>query len=99
MAVDAAGDVFIADSGKNEVLEVTSASKQLTIGSGLSNPESVAVDAAGDVFIADTGNSRVVEVPAVGHRKRSPSAFLPHTASRSTRWGIYSSRPDTRSWS
>jgi sugar lactone lactonase YvrE len=67
IAVDGAGDVFIADSGNNRVVEVpASGGAQTTVGSGLSNPNGVAVDGAGDVFIADTGNSRVVEVRAGG---------------------------------
>ena len=68
VAVDAAGDVFIADSGNNRVVEIpagcTSGSCQTTVGFNLSNPEGVAVDGAGDVFIADTNNNQVVEVPA-----------------------------------
>jgi hypothetical protein len=62
VATDAAGDVFIADSGNNRVIEITPSGTQTTIGSGLSDPDGVATDAAGDVFIADTGNNRVVEV-------------------------------------
>src|SRR5271157_4152202 len=66
VAVDGAGDVFIADSGHSQVVEVPAGGVQTTVGSGLSSPLSVAVDGAGDVFIADTYNNRVVEVPAGG---------------------------------
>src|SRR6202451_1509599 len=67
VALDAAGDVFIADTGNNRVVEVPAAGgAPITIGSGLSHPSGVAVDAAGDVFIADTGTNQVVEVPAGG---------------------------------
>src|SRR5271157_1681312 len=67
VAVDGAGDVFIADSNNNRVVEVPAGGgAQTTVGSGLSSPYGVAVDGAGDVFIADNGNSRVVEVPAGG---------------------------------
>jgi len=64
VAVDRAGDVFIADYRNNRVVEVpTNGGAQTTVSaSGLSNPRSVAVDGAGDVFIADTYNNRVVEV-------------------------------------
>ena len=69
LAVDAVGDVFIADSNNNRVVEVptgcTSATCQVTVPvSGLYLPHSLAVDGAGDVFIADTYHSRIVEVPA-----------------------------------
>jgi sugar lactone lactonase YvrE len=67
VAVDAKGDVFVADSLNNRVVEVpVGGGAQTTIGSGLSLPSGVAVDGAGDVFIADTYNNRVVEVPAGG---------------------------------
>jgi len=69
VAVDTAGDIFIADSGNNRVVEVpltgSGYGTQTTVpANGLNNPQSVAVDAAGDVFISDTANDRVVEVPA-----------------------------------
>jgi hypothetical protein len=65
VAVDGAGDVFIADSGNSRVVEVPAGGgAQTTVGSGLSYPFGVAVDEAGDVFIVDSDNNRVVEVPA-----------------------------------
>ena len=62
MAVDAAGDVFVADAGNNAVKEVLANGTIRTVGSGFSSPHGVAVDAAGDVFVADTNNSAVKEV-------------------------------------
>jgi len=67
VAVDGAGDVFIADSNNSRVVEVPAGGgAQTTVGSGLSKPTGVAVDGAGDVFIADNGLNQVVEVPAGG---------------------------------
>ena len=72
VAVDAAGDVFIANTGANQVVEVPAGGgtqTTLTVsvnGQGLNGPQGVAVDGAGDLFIADNGNSRVVEIPAGG---------------------------------
>jgi hypothetical protein len=61
LAVDGAGDVFIADS--NAVVELPAGGgAQTTVGSGLQDPYGLAVDGAGDIFIADTDNNRVVEV-------------------------------------
>ena len=71
VAVDYAGDTFIADPGNNSVTEFPAgggAAVTVAIGGvtpSLSAPADVAVDGAGDVFIADTGNNRVVEVPSV----------------------------------
>jgi sugar lactone lactonase YvrE len=67
VAVDAAGDVFIADTGNAQVVKVPAGGgPQTTVGSGLNYPASVAVDGAGNVFIADPGNNQVVKVPAGG---------------------------------
>jgi Abnormal spindle-like microcephaly-assoc'd, ASPM-SPD-2-Hydin len=72
IAVDGAGDLFIAEgnSGSGEVLEVpagcTTASCQTTVGSGFVLPEGVAVDGAGDVFITDYGQNSLFEVPSGG---------------------------------
>ena len=51
MAVDAAGDVFVADYGNNAVKEVLPNGTIKTIGSGFNGPYGVAVDTAGDVFV------------------------------------------------
>jgi large repetitive protein len=68
VAVDRAGDVFIADRANNRVVEVPSGGgSQTTVpATGLNYPEGLAVDAAGDIFIADQNNNRVVKVPAGG---------------------------------
>ena len=64
LALDAAGDVFVADTGNNRVVEVPAGGAVPTLlGAGLNQPSSVAVDGAGNLYISDTGNSRVVMVP------------------------------------
>ena len=75
VAVDAAGDVFVADTGNNAVKEVLPDGTILTIGSGFSGPSGVAVDAAGDVFVADSGNNAVKEVLPDGTIKTIGSGF------------------------
>jgi sugar lactone lactonase YvrE len=81
-AVNAAGDLFIADSGDNVVRELTPDGRiQRFAGSGstgnawsgsspwatqLDHPEAVAVNAAGDVYVADTYNNRVLELSPHG---------------------------------
>jgi len=68
LTADAAGDLFIADHGLQQVIEVpagcANSNCQIAIGSGWSQPDDVAVDAAGDVFVADEGLNEIVEVPA-----------------------------------
>ncbi len=72
LRVDAAGDLFIADSGNNVVREIQAASgvisTLLTTGAGLSapatlyNPSGLALGPGGTILIADTGNNMVRQV-------------------------------------
>ena len=65
--MDRAGDVFIADTFNNRVVEVLAGGgAQTTVVSGLYSPTGVAVDQAGDIFIAETYKEQVVEIPAGG---------------------------------
>jgi sugar lactone lactonase YvrE len=67
ITVDAAGNVFIANSGTNAVYEYAQgAGAGVAVGSGLKQPGGVATDAAGNLYISDTGNDRVVMVPNNG---------------------------------
>ena len=65
VAVDAAGNAYVADSGLGTVEVYPKGSggvaAKASVGTGLAAPTGVAVDGAGDVFIADSGN--VIEVP------------------------------------
>ncbi len=62
VALNAAGDVFVADEGNQEVYEVLTNGTVLTIGSGFSTPADVAVNTVGDVFVADLGHNAIKEV-------------------------------------
>jgi len=68
LAVDSAGDVFIADAGVEEMLRMgTGYAQPVTLPfNGLKGPNGVAVDGAGNVFVSDAGNARVVELPRAG---------------------------------
>jgi hypothetical protein len=63
VAVDAVGNLYVADSGLGKVLMYATggSSAPVLIGTGLTAPSGVAVDGAGDVFIGDSGS--VYEVP------------------------------------
>ena len=63
VAVDGAGNVYIADSGNNAIKEWLAASNTVItlVSSGLSWPSGVAVDGAGNVYIADYGNNAIKE--------------------------------------
>ncbi len=71
LAVDGAGDVFVADTNNNMVKEIVAvkgavspASQVIAVGSGFNAPYAVALDHAGDVFVADN-YSVVKEIVAV----------------------------------
>jgi hypothetical protein len=82
VAVDAAGNFFIADYSNNRIRKVTPAGTMSTIaGTGtrgfsgdggpatsaqLSSPPGVAVDAAGNLFILDPANNRIRKVTPAG---------------------------------
>jgi subtilase family serine protease len=81
-AVDAYGNLFIADTGNNRIRKITlngiidTVAGNGTVGfsgdggpatdASLYSPGGVAVDAAGNLFIADTGNQRIREVGTNG---------------------------------
>jgi DNA-binding beta-propeller fold protein YncE len=74
--VDPAGNVFVADSGNNQVLELPHGSaSQVTLPfTGLNGPVGVAANPRGEVFVTDSGNHRVLELGRVRRsRCRSPS--------------------------
>ena len=63
------GDVWVADTGHDRVVEftpsghlVTSLDPATRFGGGLDQPEGITLDAAGHIFVADTGHNRVIEI-------------------------------------
>jgi len=81
VAVDGAGNVYVADSGNHTIRKITPAGVVTTLaglagwsgkvdGTGtaarFNNPKGVAVDGAGNVFVADYGNDTIRKVSAAG---------------------------------
>jgi sugar lactone lactonase YvrE len=72
VAVDGAGDLYIADYNNDRVVEVPAGNGTAKAidpsvnGKTLFGPSGVALDGAGDLFILDAGNERVVEVAIDG---------------------------------
>jgi hypothetical protein len=75
VATDTAGDVFVADTGNNRIIEaVAGGATSVIAGTGtagttgdgglatsatLNAPAGIAVDSSGRIYIADTGNNRL----------------------------------------
>src|SRR6202011_941835 len=71
VAVDGSGNVFVADSFNQRIVEFTNAGAFIrafgTAGNGpLASPVGVAVDGSGNVFVSDQGISRIVEFTNAG---------------------------------
>jgi len=67
IAVDAAGNVYAAEKGGNDVKKIAAGGAGVSvIGAGFNGPTGVAVDAAGNVFVADYGNGVIKKIPAGG---------------------------------
>jgi hypothetical protein len=67
VAVDGAGNVFVADMGPGAVREIpagcTSASCVVTVLQAFYGPSALAVDGAGNIFVAEVGNGDVKKIP------------------------------------
>ncbi len=71
VAVDGNGDIFIADTGNNRIVEIpwtgSEYGQQTTVAvAGLSSPMGLAVDGAGNLYIASNGNAEVVRLAWTG---------------------------------
>jgi sugar lactone lactonase YvrE len=67
VAVDAAGDVFVADPSAKKVFEIAAGSTSpVSIGTGFSEPTGLALDANGNLFISDIGTVEIYEIANSG---------------------------------
>ncbi len=66
VAVDGAGNIYVADSGSKTIKEWIAATGNVVpvVSSGLVDPSGVAVDSSGNVYIADGAGGSIYELPA-----------------------------------
>ena len=81
IAIDASGNLYVADSGNNEIRKIDTGGNVTTLaGSGTSGagngqgtaasfkfPTAVATDASGNVYVADTFNNEIRKIDASGN--------------------------------
>ncbi|MDB4920651.1 NHL repeat-containing protein [Mucilaginibacter sp.] len=80
IAIDASGNIYVADRGNNAIRKITPAGVVTTlagfktggyinatgVAAAFDNPNGVAVDAAGNVYVADQSNSAIRKITADG---------------------------------
>ena len=69
VAVDVAGNVFVADSTNSAIKEIAASGGYATVSTlatGFAPPRAVTLDAEGNIFAADSSSGRVFEIVAAG---------------------------------
>jgi hypothetical protein len=74
VAVDASGNLFIADYGNGRIRKVSTSGIITTVTTVIA--AAVAVDASGNLFVADANNNRIRKVPLRGLLVDPNTAFL-----------------------
>jgi sugar lactone lactonase YvrE len=81
VAVDGAGDVFVADTGNNRVIEIPVIAGALStasakfIADGFNAPASIYLTTNGDLYVTDTGNNQVLFYPHSATGYGAPTAL------------------------
>ena len=66
VAVDSAGNVYVADFGNSKIRKITPAGDVSTLAGSFNRPNGVAVDIAGNVYVADLFNHMIRKITPAG---------------------------------
>jgi sugar lactone lactonase YvrE len=81
VAVNGAGDIFVADPSDNAIEEIAAGAKAaVLIGAGLQSPSGVAVDENDDLYIADSAHDRIVEIADLDGARQQSTVVSSSTA-------------------
>jgi sugar lactone lactonase YvrE len=82
VAVDASGDIYVADGAHNRIVKFSSTGTVLasfgSLGSGpgqFNSPLAINIDHSGNIYVADSGNRRLVKLTADGTFIREIGSF------------------------
>ncbi|WP_214073019.1 cadherin-like beta sandwich domain-containing protein [Mucilaginibacter sp. dw_454] len=64
LALDAAGNLYVADQGANNIKKITPGNVQTTLPVNVTSPSGVAIDAAGNLYVSQYSNTDVVKFAA-----------------------------------
>jgi len=67
LAVDAAGNVYVSDSGNNLIRKITPGGQVSTFAAGFNNPSGLAIDASGNIYVADLANNVIKIITPTGN--------------------------------
>ncbi len=92
VAVDASGNLYIADRDNGRVRRVATDGTITTVAAsaGWVAPSGISVDAAGNIYVVDTGLNQVLQITAAGDVKRvARSVITPATAVADASGNLY----------
>ncbi len=87
LLIDAAGNLFVSDTTKQEVLKIAPSGSVSSLGSGFQFPQGMAEDGAGDLFVADNNLNQVVEIPA-GCASSACQRYVPNPLTLRSQLGV-----------
>jgi DNA-binding beta-propeller fold protein YncE len=70
VAVDASGNLYIADTANHRIVRVGADGKTVSVITKLNGPRGLTLDRAGNLYVADTGNHSILKVSADGKMVR-----------------------------